>query len=255
MASPIDVRLIANLSPPDWWTIGLTGGATLIGAIIGAVIAYLVARQTANESRQAASAARRADEEAAAIRVGVKLTQLLSAAAGYHHQTEDGLKRAADEIGEGKIELWRSMKAVISRTDVLTIDSGDLVIFTKAREFEFVPKLIFVFDRFNTMTFGVAAYSQRRDELLAMTKPVEMRGLVGTTVEDQKEWTRLAPYRAEVDDLAGQAREDMREVYELAVQVMNEYGPIVRRYFNDPTFPIFAPKAIEAAESQEQAAG
>ena len=74
MSPPIDVRLIANLSPPDWWTIGFTGAATILGAIIGAAIAYQVARETAKENRTAANAARREDEEARAIRVGIKLT-------------------------------------------------------------------------------------------------------------------------------------------------------------------------------------
>jgi hypothetical protein len=92
------------------------------------------------------------------------------------------------------------------------------------------------------MTFGVAAYSERREQLLAMTNPVEMRGLVGTTVDDEGERRRLAPYRAAVDDLAKQARQDMKEVYELAVQAMTEYGPIVRKYFDDPKFPVFSVK-------------
>ena len=164
------------------------------------------------------------------------------------------MKQAAEDFGEGQFETWKMMKAIVGRTDVLNIDSSDLVLFTKAREIDFVPRLIYLFDRYNAMTFGVATYSERRNELLEMTKPVEMRGLIGMTAEDREEWTRLAPYRAVVDDLAKQAREDMREVYELAVRVLNDYGPIVRKYFNDPSFPIFAPKAVEVAESEIEAA-
>jgi hypothetical protein len=133
MTAPIDIRLIANLSPPDWWTISLTAAATILGAIIGAGIAFVVARQTAAENRQAAGVAKREVEEATAIRVGVKLCQLLSTVAGYHHQTEKYLAKYTQQLGVGKIEFRQFMQSPINRTDALTLDASHLVLFVKAK--------------------------------------------------------------------------------------------------------------------------
>ena len=109
MTVPIDVRILANLSPPDWWTIGLTGLATILGAVIGAGIAYAVARQTAKDNTNAAAAARRETEEAATLRAEVKLMELMNAVGGYHLAIERSIEGNLKEYGEGVADTWQVM--------------------------------------------------------------------------------------------------------------------------------------------------
>jgi hypothetical protein len=248
MATPIDVRLIANLAPPDWWTIGLTAAATILGAVIGAIIAYVVARQTATENREALRAMRRDSEEAATLRAEIKLMELMNAVAGYYIQTEKCIEMARTAIG-GEVELWRAMRSFAGKPKEIIIDADDLTAFARAREFTYLTKLLFLVSRYNCMIYGVEAYGKRRDELMAMITPTEMNGLVGSITMNDMEMRRLAPYIATVHNLALQARSDIKDVYDSALAILDDFGPIVRKYFDDPKFPIPGRTNRESAET------
>lgn len=73
---------------------------------------------------------------------------------------------------------------------------------------------------------------------MEMITPEIMKGLVGSVELDQQQMRRLRPYIATVQDLAEQTQTNVKEVFEMAKKVIAEFGPIVRRYFDDPTFPI-----------------
>jgi hypothetical protein len=238
MSAPLDVRIVANLSHPDTLAIGLTAASTIIGALIGATIAYLVARQTAKENRQAATAARRQAEEAATLRAEVKLMQLANAIAGYHHYAERGIEQAKIAMGDPEIETWLVMRSFAGKATEINIDADDLIAFTRAREFDFVTRILYLVSIYTSMIYGVESYGKRRDELLNMITPDQMEGLIGHITTSKDEFRHLAPYIATVSDLAEQARVQMKEVYDLCLQVLDEFGPIVRRYFDDPKFPI-----------------
>ncbi len=246
MTPPIDVRIISDFAGPDWWTVGFTGAATIIGALIGASIAYVVARETAKQNAEAARTARRELEIAATLRAAFKLLQLVNEAGGYSRLAEQGIAENRKLVSDPNPETWLLMAALTSRATELHIDADDLIAFMHAREFPFATKFLFLVSRFNSMTHGVDFYSRRREELMAMITPVgEMRGLVGDISQEEKQ--RLAPYIAAVADLAEQARADIKSVNDLALSVLDEFGPIARKYFDDPNFPIPGRAKVEDA--------
>ena len=250
MLIPFDVRIIANLSPPDWWTIGLTGAATILGAFIGAYVSLLVARQTAKESRTAADAVRREAEEAATLRIEVQLMQLVNATAGYHLAAERRIKAAKEKLGKGDVDTWLVMVSFAGKPTEININADDLVAFTRAREFGYVTRLLYAFSVYNAMIYGAEAHGHRRDELMQKITPETMQGLIGTIALNSDELRELAPHIATVKDLAEQIREGMKEAHQLASSVLDEFGPIVRKYFKDPSFPIPARAQKEAEKPQ-----
>ncbi len=254
MTTPLDVRIIADLSPTDWWTVGLTGAATLLGAVIGAGIAYLVARQSAAENRNQIEARRRDREETATLRTEVKIIELMNAAAGYHLQMERYIEESKKQLGEF-VELWRAMRSFVGRAKEISIESDDLIAFIRAREFTYLSQILFLASRYNAMIDGVEAYGSRRDQLMEMITPVAMKGLVGSIEVNEQEMRRLRPYIATVQDLAEQTRTNVTEVFEMAKKVTAEFGPIVRRYFNDPKFPVpgIAPEFSESPQEASKA--
>ncbi len=240
MATPVDVRLIANLTSPDWWTIGSTAASTIVGAIIGAVIAYIIAKQTATESRKSLKAELRSSEEAATLRAETKLIQLTNAVAGYHQGIEQCIKDGKAKLGE-HFQLWSAMKSFVGGSTNIPFDVDDMIAFMRAREFRFVSKFILLLSRFNSLESGLDAYRQERDKLLAMLTPQQMDGLFGMVHLTEQEKRQLAPHIAAVNDLAEQVRVHVKDVFDLALEVTNQFGPIARRYFDDPEFPIPAP--------------
>jgi hypothetical protein len=138
--SPLEVRIIGNLSPPDWWNIGFTGGAAILGALIGALIAYLVAKQTARENREALKAAQRQTEEAATLRAIVKWMELLNSIAGYHFAMERTIANGLAEVGGIPLETWMVMLPQVGKPHEIHIEADELVAFTKSRKFDFLTE-------------------------------------------------------------------------------------------------------------------
>jgi hypothetical protein len=95
--TPFDVRIVGSL-PTDWWNIGFTAGAVLVGAVIGAGISWWVAYQTAKDSRRATDDARRVTEEAATLRAIVKFMELVNSTAGYHLANERMIAKGGRRI-------------------------------------------------------------------------------------------------------------------------------------------------------------
>ena len=238
MYTPIDVRIIDNLSPTDWWSNGITAAATIIGAIVGGVSAYIIARQTAKESRQASADIRRQAEETATFRAGLKLMELVNAVAGYHHGAENEIEQTKRRLGNDQIDTWQVMRGFSGQPQEISINSDDLVAFVRARKFSYVSEVFHLLSRYNAMIYSADDYSKRRGELLARFTPTQMSGVLGTVEMDERERRQLAPHIMVVSDLAKQLRSEMKEIYELSLRASKDFGPIVREYFNDARFPI-----------------
>ena len=235
--TPIDVRIVANLSSPDWWNIGFTAGAVILGAIIGAIISWFVAKQAAQENRQTIKAAQKNAEEEATLRALTKLMELANAAAGYHFQVEREIseaKQRSDRI----IETWQAMRPRVSAPPEIYITADDLVAFTRSRNFGYVTDLLHLVASYNSLVDGFKGYSKLRAELDAILIPETMEGSLGSASLTQEEYMRLAPRLHGVRTLADQIRQDAKDVYEGVAALIERFGPIVRAYFNDPHFPI-----------------
>ncbi|HEX4158222.1 MAG TPA: hypothetical protein VHY79_07080 [Rhizomicrobium sp.] len=249
LTTPLDVRIAANLSSPDWWTIGLTAAATIFGAIIGAVIAYVIARQTARESRTTQREARRAAEEAATLRAEIKVVDLVNLAAGYHNQVERVIEEGKRDIGDQNVETWKVMRAFVGKPVEIHMDADDLIVFTRSRKFGYVTDLLRAVSAYNSMIYGVEAYGRQRDALMAQITPYEMDGLIGKTAIHHDHYMKLAPYMATVEKLANDMRKEIEDVYTASLKASDDFGPIVIKYFNDPKFPVPGRSKVEVAAS------
>ncbi|OYW03318.1 MAG: hypothetical protein B7Z58_03865 [Acidiphilium sp. 37-64-53] len=232
MHPPLDIRIIGDLSAPDWWSIGLTTSAGILGAIIGALVSYLVARQTARESRQAEQAARRSAEEEATYRVGLKLMEIMNAAAGYHLAAERSI---ADNNAS---EVWLTMQAFSGKAKDITFESNELVAFWKGRQFEYITRIEFLINSYNSMIYSVEEYGMQRNNLMNKLKPDTMQGLVGRVFLTEEQLRNLNPEISAVRDLAMKVRDAMKDVHEQAAAAVDDFKSIVRKYFGDSNFPV-----------------
>jgi hypothetical protein len=156
MAPPIDMRIIGS-PPTDWWNIGLTVAATIIGALIGASIAYFIARQAANENRDVAKSTRRANEEAATLRAVVKFMELVNSIGGYYIGGEATISKGMEVHRKALrtgIETWVVMLPQVGKPQEVRIEPDDLIAFTRSREFKFVTDLLNLCSAHNSMITG-----------------------------------------------------------------------------------------------------
>lgn len=238
MSAPVDIRIISNLSSPDWWSNGITVASTIIGAIIGGLIAYVVARQTANESRREAEKVRREAEESSTFRAGLRIMDLANEIAGYHLGAEREIERGRQLIHADQIESWRVMRGFSGKPREIHVDANDLVVFMKARKFSYVTEVFHLVSRYNAMIYSAEDYGRRREILMEKFRPSQMSGILGTVEMDSVELRQLAPDIAAINELAEQTRTEMKDLYEFSQQVVRDFGPIVRGHFKDDKFPI-----------------
>ena len=253
---PVDVRIIGNLSPTDWWNTLITAGAAVTGSVIGGGIAYFVAQQTAYDTRKMQQAERREREEAATLRAITKVMALTNAAAGYHFSIERQIEIWAKNNGGKEPPVWLVMLPQIGKPPEINIDADDLIAFTRARNFDYVTEVLGLFSQYNSMIYGVEGYSIRREALMEQIPPDEviglaeaMTGLVGRVAIPDDEFKRLAPKIASVSMLADHLRQEVKTIYEQSLNVVDKFGPIVRAYFKDPKFPI--PGVIKSTPKAE----
>ena len=138
--TPIEIRIVGSL-PTDWLNIGFSASAVLVGALIGAGISWWVARQSARETRDAATAARRANEEAATLRAVVTFMELMNSIAGYHLGNERTIA-SGTKAHNRRVETWIVMLPQVGRPQEIRIQPDDLIAFTRSREFEFVTNRV-----------------------------------------------------------------------------------------------------------------
>lgn len=227
----------------EFWrmTISTVVGA-IIGAIIGSGVSYLIAKQTAQEAREVRRAERLETEKMAAHRVGLRLLELLNFTAGYHHAIEKGVREAESRsVGNGNFEIWQAIKSFSGSFEKLNIDPDDLIVFWQAKEFKYISNILFIFSDFSAMVAGAEVYSKRREKFLERLIPDAMTGLTGHLSLTTEEIKILTPEIAVLNDLANQMRNHNRDLYNRAVQIVNDFKPIVRKYFDDPKFPVPEP--------------
>jgi hypothetical protein len=236
--TPLDVQIVGNASSPDWWSIGITAGAAILGAVIGAAISLWVAKLAARENRLALQEVQRNDEIAATLRAMTKLMEIVNAAAGYHFQIEREISAAKLQHPGREFETWQIMVARVGKPHDVHIGADDLVAFIKSRNFDFVTDLLHLVSLYNSMIFGFEAYSERREELNSLLAPDELNGAMGSKFLTYDELMKVQPYLIGVKNVADHLRKEAKEVYDGAVALVDRFGPIVKTYFNDPKFPI-----------------
>lgn len=229
----------------EFWrmTISTVVGA-IIGAIIGSGVSYLIAKQTAQEAREVRRAERLETEKMATYRVGLRLLELLNFTAGYHNAIEKGVREAESRVGNGNFEIWQAIKSFSGSFEKLNIDPDDLIVFWQAKEFIYISKILFIFSDFSAMVAGAEIYSKRREKFLERLVPDTMTGLTGHLSPSPEQIKILAPEVAVLNDLASQMRNHNRDLYNRAVQIVKDFKPIVRKYFDDPKFPV--PETIKS---------
>lgn len=244
---PLDVRIVGNLSTPDWLTLAATAGATIIGAIIGAGIAYLIAQQTAQETRKYIATARRDAEEAASLRAVVKIMQLINLVAGYHDVMERTIETGRKSLGNPKAPVWAVLLPMVGKPVEVHITADDLIAFTRSRRFDYITDLLGYTGQYNSMIHGIAEYGKLRDAIAIRLSPVRMEGLIGLNVTIPPE---LVPQIVAVSDLAERLQKEVQELYSGAPKLVAAFRPIVQKYFNDPHFPFPGFKADAVGKQQ-----
>ena len=248
LPSPLDVRIVGTL-PTDWPAVFITAGAGVLGAIVGGLISYMIAREGASQTKSALLAARRELEEAATVRTTTKLMELADEAAGYHLQIEREFQIYRDgHDGQQPDDDWLAMRPLVGKPKEINVTADDLVILVRSRNFDHLTKLMHLFSLYNSMIYGIEGYSARREALMEKITPEELVGIHGKVAMHPKQFAELLPKIITASTLAKQIRKEASEVFDLAIEVIKEFGPIAKAYFNDPKFPI--PSVIAGADDK-----
>ncbi len=76
-------------------------------------------------------------------------------------------------------------------------------------------------------------------------------GSVGESYLSNEEQRRLLPRMMELNSLIKGLRQHLAEDSEMALKLAREFGPILRRHFNDPKFPGFDLDRVEPPSSSD----
>jgi hypothetical protein len=138
------------------------------------------------------------------------------------------------------------MLPMIGKPHEVHISADDLIAIARSRRFDYITDLLHFVAQYNSMIYGVEAYGRRRDALMAEITPDTMVGLIGRVAIPDTLMARLRPQVAVVRDLADQTRIEVKELYDASSKIVDAFGPIVKKYFDDPSFPV--PARISGAD-------
>jgi hypothetical protein len=238
-------------APPNLWLAVLPLIGTVLGAFIGAGTSYLIAQQNLKNTREAARLQRRDHERVATMQATVKLMRLANTLYGLQSQIEEGREATSQQQGF-------DLNAPASYVRAVEIDDGafvrfeveELVVFLEARRGDFLSRIIMLGDRYNGLMEGIRAYGAARNAFL-LQFPALMQGGAGQPLLTNEQLLKAAPHYASLNVTAGLMIEHIDEYLTDARTLAQDFGPIVRKYFDDPAFPVPSLAVPAAAPSAD----
>ncbi len=225
-------------TPDEWWNLWTALIGAVVGSVVGGIISYVLARQASNEERARADAAILEQKKAIALRVSAKISKIASSLGALHTQTEQQIAQA-ERAGLKTARLSAKMLPMIGNETRIYFDPDELSLFLSMNDNELLSQLMVLDERHNSLISAFEAYATKRAELTA-TFPAMMNGQIGTTEMDERTWRMVEPRMVELDMLAEQIRQRAKEDLEEVTAILPAFGPKIRAFFKDSTFPIMA---------------
>lgn len=233
-----DATVLVASTGPDAWDAAVAFGSAIMGAIVGAVPAFILARRSSKEVLERDRTARLEQEKAVGMRAHIKLGTIVNSILTLQRQL---LAAVGDAPAEG-VELWQCVLPVVgfAGEERITFDAEEAALFLAAGRGEFAEALLLLARRHAVQAEVMKEYNFRRTQLRKdMPPPRHVEGSVGSTYLNQEEMMRVRPQMVELNSLLEQLLGHLEEDVVLALALARDFGPILRPYFKDDSYPAF----------------
>lgn len=217
--------------------IGIAGA--VIGGLAGGLPAWLLAKRQSNETLRRDREQRTEREKALAFSVSVKLLIVVNSTINLrnHVQTCLAVRRLP---GNENMEPLSALVPMIGHTDEGTVRfvAEEMAVFEAAKERDFMMDTMLLGQRHASSLASFQKYCELREELSAIMPTSDaFEGEMGSVMLTREQLLRLKPRTIMLNSLVIQLENGLEEDLRLARNVALAFGPIVQRYFNEPTFP------------------
>ena len=208
-------------------------------ALAGGIPSWLLAKRQSNETLARDREQRREKEKTLAFAVCVKLLEISNSLVllRNHVAESEALRLLPDNI---HMEPWQTLQPLSGQTDegMIRFTPDEMAVFMAAKHREFVMDAMLVARRHASSLEAFAEYCERRSSLLLNAPvPDSFEGDVGrgwiTDTQRRAMMVHTIPLNAIAATLPDRLAQDLA----LVRSVCEQFGPIVKNYFDDPGFP------------------
>jgi len=136
------------------------------------------------------------------------------------------------------MEPWQVVMPIVAQAGEkdLQFAAEELALFLGARENGFMHTIMLLAQRHAAGQSAMREYQVQRERMLELVPtPDEMDGLLGKAMISDEELRRLRPRGASLNSLVTQISEGLTENIDLCREAASGIGPILARYFDDPS--------------------
>ena len=210
--------------------------------VVGGVITYFQARKASAEALERDSKERLDKSKAAAFRVIVKLSKIISSLGAVHFHIERCVAKALEQKHQGP--LWTALEPLAGTSKRVDFEADELAVFVPMNEYDALNALLSMDDKHNVVMETMQTYFEKRSEFGSIFG-AKMDGRRGVTEMNEEEHNRAGPRIAELTDLAEALRREAKESFDEASALVAQVGPKFRTYFGDPAFPLLAMAKVD----------
>ncbi|MGA9796769.1 MAG: hypothetical protein WBQ17_14685 [Rhizomicrobium sp.] len=230
----------------NWWLFGSTLAGAVVGAVVGGAFAYLLARKATRETLERDSKERIDRDKAAAFRLIVKISKIVSSFSTLKKHIDNAVVRAVEAKHAG--DLWMLLEPLAPTSKRVDFEAEELSVLVPMNEYDLLNSLLILDDKHNIIMQAMEIYWVKRSEF-GSTFGAKMDGHRGVTDLVGKAAELAGPRIMELHDLAESLRANVNEYVSEASQIVSELGPKLREHFHDPSFPLLA--MADATEDKE----
>lgn len=237
----VDAAPSYAVSTTDSATLIAGFGGAVIGSAISALMSWLLLRQTSKETLRRDSEARDRESEAAALRLMVKSSLILSDVAAIRKTIDSSLLEANDrQITDQPV--WTRVLPIVGAEKKLTLEADDMAPLFELKEHELIYSATDLFQLQPVLISAINLFNRKREEARSISDAhsVGGDGIVNTEYT-QAQYRRLLPIHIELEALIKEIRDLIPIVETKAETVTFGIGPAMRKRTGSK-FPIFSRK-------------
>lgn len=213
-------------------------GSTILGAAIAALFSWLLARRTSKETLARDREQRLETKLGLALQAFVKLKTVIDNQWTVHEMLEQALAHPPS----ADARPWQCVERTVSHRGEYLVEftAAELALFMEAQRGEIAESMQMLARRNATVGAVLERYNECLDVLRAkMPPPQVLEGGRRTTAFTEEQYMALAPHMAILDSLIEQLVPVLREDTQLGHSIAAEFGPVLRKHFDDERFPAF----------------
>lgn len=227
----------------DWGSAADWFSGTMAACAVG--LSLWFSRQSARDQvkREAKMSRLTAMKTAAKLLVIINSIYSLS-----KHLTDTPVGITPQRLAEGRWRFTLGLEGLTNEGDV-AIDPDEFGLLVDGGELQFAMKLSLLARRHSAAVEMLKSYTRRRDDLLErMPAPYEIVGVEAAVVVEGEEAISLVIRSRALESMLTQMIAHSNEDKQMADEVRDAFGPIMRRVLQDPTFPVLGAPASAVTE-------